>query len=94
MNTARGALIDHEALLAELTAGRLVAILDVTDPEPLPADSPLRSLPNVWLTPHIAGATGREVWRLADLALDEVERFAEGRPPRFAVVRSDLDRIA
>lgn len=94
INTARGALVDHEALLAELETGRLAAVLDVTEPEPLPADSPLRALPNVVLTPHIAGAMGRELWRLADLAVEEVERFAAGRPPRYPVTRDDLDRIA
>jgi phosphoglycerate dehydrogenase-like enzyme len=94
INTARGALVDPEALLAELVARRLAAVLDVTDPEPLPADSPLRTLPNVTLTPHIAGAMGRELWRLADLAVEEVERFAAGEAPRHPVRRGDLDRIA
>ena len=74
--------------------GRLAAVLDVTEPEPLPADSPLRRLPNVVLTPHIAGATGTELWRLADLAVEEIERYAAGRPPLHPVVRSDLERIA
>jgi len=69
-------------------------VLDVTEPEPLPADSPLRTLPNVALTPHVAGAMGRELWRLADLAVEEVERFAAGLPPRYPVTRADLDRIA
>jgi phosphoglycerate dehydrogenase-like enzyme len=94
VNTARPALIDQEALLAELASGRLAAVLDVTDPEPLPADSPFRVLPNVFLTPHIAGSMGREIWRMADLAVDEVERFARGEPPRHRVTRADLDRIA
>jgi len=94
INTARGALVDHDALLAELETGRLAAVLDVTEPEPLPAESPLRTLPNVALTPHVAGAMGRELWRLADLAVEEVERFAAGLPPRYPVTRADLDRIA
>ena len=94
INTARGRLIDHEALLAELASGRLAAVLDVTEPEPLPADSPFRVLPNVLLTPHVAGATGTELWRLADLAVEEVERYATGRPPLHPVVQADLDRIA
>lgn len=51
VNTARGALVDHDALIDELRAGRLSAILDVTDPEPLPADSPLLDLPNAFVTP-------------------------------------------
>jgi phosphoglycerate dehydrogenase-like enzyme len=94
INTARGRLVDHVALLAELRSGRLAAVLDVTEPEPLPADSPFRRLPNVVLTPHVAGATGTELWRLADLAVDEIERYAAGLPPRHPVVRADLDRIA
>src|SRR6185436_9888054 len=55
INTSRGSLIDEEALLPELISGRLYAVLDVTDPEVPPADSPLYTLPNVLLTPHIAG---------------------------------------
>ncbi len=94
VNTARGALVDPDALLAELSSGRLSAVLDVTEPEPLPADSPLRALPNVVLTPHVAGAMGNEMVRLGELAVEEVERFARGDAPRFPVVRADLDRIA
>jgi phosphoglycerate dehydrogenase-like enzyme len=94
VNTARGALIDAVALEAELASGRLAAVLDVTDPEPLPADSPLRGLPNVVLTPHVAGAVGSELTRLADLAVEEVERFARGQSARYPVVQADLDRIA
>ena len=75
-------------------SGRLQAILDVTEPEPLPADSPLRTLPNVVLTPHVAGATGAETERLADLAVEEVRRFAAGEPPLYPVRQADLDRIA
>ena len=94
VNTARGALVDTDALVAELRAGRLSAVLDVTEPEPLPEDHELRRLPNVVLTPHVAGAVGSELVRLADLAIDEVARFAAGEPPRYPVRRSDLDRIA
>ena len=94
VNTARGALIDPLALLAELSTGRIAAVLDVTEPEPLPADSPLRHLPNVVLTPHIAGAVGTEMVRLAELAVEEVERYRRGEPPRYPVHEADLDRIA
>lgn len=94
INTARGNLVDHDALLAELTSGRLGAVLDVTTPEPLPEDSPLRSLPNVVLTPHVAGAVGAELGRMADLVVTEVERFVAGEPPLHPVRREDLDRIA
>ena len=94
VNTARGALIDPVALTAELATGRLSAVLDVTEPEPLPDDSPLRSLPNVVLTPHIAGAVGTEMVRLAELAVGEVERYVRGEPAQYPVTRDVIDRIA
>ncbi|WP_200301786.1 hydroxyacid dehydrogenase [Streptomyces adelaidensis] len=80
INTARGALVDHDALTDELRAGRLSAILDVTDPEPLPADSPLLDLPNAFVTPHLAGSQGNEVARLGLAVTEEAERLATGRP--------------
>jgi phosphoglycerate dehydrogenase-like enzyme len=94
INTARGALIDQEALVAELVAGRIDAVIDVTEPEVLPPDSPLYDLPNVVLTPHVAGALGVEVRRLGDSALDELERYARGEPFAHPVTRADLARIA
>jgi phosphoglycerate dehydrogenase-like enzyme len=94
VNTARPALVDTAALEAELTSGRIEGILDVTDPEPLPAGHPLLGLPNVFVTPHVAGAVGNELPRLAALAVEEVERFARGEPPLHPVRESDLDRIA
>ncbi|MCZ1009328.1 hydroxyacid dehydrogenase [Streptomyces lydicus] len=80
INTARGSLVDGAALLPELVSGRLHAVLDVTEPELPPAGSPLYELPNVLLTPHVAGSLGTELHRLADHALDELERYAQGRP--------------
>ena len=94
LNTARPALVDTAALEAELTSGRIEGILDVTDPEPLPAGHPLLELPNVFVTPHIAGAVGNELPRLAELAVEEIERYARGAPPLHPVRESDLDRIA
>jgi phosphoglycerate dehydrogenase-like enzyme len=94
INTARGALIDTEALIDELRSGRIEAVLDVTDPEPLPADSPLFELPNVRLTPHIAGALGNEVPRLLQQAIGEIERLAAGQPLSHPVTAADLARIA
>jgi len=78
LNTARGSLVDHEALRAHARSGRIEAILDVTDPEPLEPDDELWSLPNVTLTPHIAGATGNELHRLGRDAVDEVARYIAG----------------
>jgi len=80
VNTARGSLVDHDALAAECGSGRLFAALDVTDPEPLPADSPLRSMPTVLLTPHLAGSLGTEVHRLTDRALDDLAAWCAGEP--------------
>lgn len=94
VNTARGGLIDEDALIAELSTGRISAVLDVTAVEPTPADSPLRALPNVFLTPHVAGAAGTEMVRLAELAVEEVERWVAGEPARYPVVAADMDRIA
>ncbi|MFH8369917.1 hydroxyacid dehydrogenase [Streptomyces sp. NPDC018031] len=94
VNTARGALVDTAALTRELESGRLSAVLDVTDPEPLPAGSPLYRLPNVLLTPHIAGALGNELRRLGLAVTEEVERLVAGEPLRHRVLPGDLDRIA
>ena len=94
LNTARGVLVDHQALRAELVSGRISAVLDVTDPEPLEPDDVLFELPNVQLTPHVAGSLGTELRRMTALAVEEVERFARGQPPRHAVHREDLERMA
>jgi phosphoglycerate dehydrogenase-like enzyme len=94
INTARGSLVDQDALVAELASGRIDAVIDVTEPEVLPPDSPLYDLPNVVLTPHIAGALGVEVRRLGDAAIDEIERYAAGEPFAHEVSAGDLERIA
>lgn len=80
INTARGALVDQDALVAELHTGRLRAVLDVTEPDVLAPEHPLFDLPNVFLTPHLAGSTGVELGRLGASAVSEVERFARGIP--------------
>lgn len=94
INTARGELVDQDALLAEVEAGRLNAVLDVTTPEPLPLNHPLRSLPNVVITPHLAGAQGDELYRLGDQAVEEVRRWVSGQPPLDPVRFEDLPVIA
>lgn len=80
INTARGGILDHEALVTECASGRLDAILDVTSPEPLPLDHPLLTLPNVAVTPHIAGSLGSETRRLSRHALDALAAFCAGEP--------------
>jgi phosphoglycerate dehydrogenase-like enzyme len=94
INTARGWLVDGEALAAELVAGRIDAVIDTTEPEVLPVDSPLYDLPNVFLTPHVAGALGTETQRLADHAVAEIERYARGEAFQFGVAREALPRLA
>ncbi|MFI7633284.1 hydroxyacid dehydrogenase [Nonomuraea sp. NPDC049400] len=94
INTARGSLVDTGALVAELKSGRLSAILDVTEPEPLPSDSPLFDLPNAFLTPHIAGSHGNELARMGAVVVDELERLAAGLPLAHPVNHDDLDRVA
>ena len=94
INTARGSLVDTDALTAEVVSGRLCAFIDTPDPEPLPPESPLYDLPNVVLTPHIAGSLGIEIARMGDLAVAEVERFVAGESPLHPVSRDDLERIA
>ena len=95
INTARGAVIDSAAL-ADVLAARpdLQAVLDVTDPEPLPEDSPLRTLPNVVVTPHIAGSLGAECHRMADWMIDELRRLVLGEPLRHGVDLRALDLAA
>ncbi|GAB2716376.1 hydroxyacid dehydrogenase [Streptomyces bullii] len=94
INTARGALVDHDALVDELRAGRLTAILDVTDPEPLPADSPLYDLPGAFVTPHLAGSQGNELARLGRTVAEEAERLAAGGRLAYAVEPAELERTA
>ncbi|MFF3500236.1 hydroxyacid dehydrogenase [Streptomyces sp. NPDC003247] len=94
INTARGALVDTDALTRELASGRIHAVLDVADPEPLPASSALYELPGVLLTPHIAGSIGGELERLTEHALAELARFAAGQPFARPVHHAQLARSA
>ncbi len=94
VNTARGALVDHDALVAELRTGRLTAILDVTDPEPLPADSPLYDLPGAFVTPHLAGSQGNELARLGLTVAEEAERLLTGGGLAYGVDLAALERAA
>jgi phosphoglycerate dehydrogenase-like enzyme len=80
VNAGRGAVVDTGALIEELQAGRLSAALDVTDPEPLPPESPLWKLPNVLLTPHIAGDSPAADERVYRLVGEQIRRHLEGRP--------------
>ncbi|MDN5725642.1 MAG: 2-hydroxyacid dehydrogenase [Propionibacteriales bacterium] len=78
VNVARGKLVDTEALLAETTSGRLRAALDVTDPEPLPADHPLWTAPGVTISPHVGGASTAFTPRTNKLIGDQLRRWVAG----------------
>lgn len=88
VNMARGGVVDTDALLAELTSGRLRAALDVTDPEPLPAGHPLWSAPNLLITPHLGGMTDATVPRFASLLRRQIARLAAGEEPVNVVART------
>lgn len=94
INTARGSLIDEDALVRELSRGRLFVCLDVTDPEPPRADHPLRTLPNVVLLPHIAGAVNNGKLRLGAFAVEEVRRFLSGERLEGEVNLAQLHQLA
>lgn len=94
INTARGALIDEDALIRELETGRIYACLDVTSPEPPAPDSPLRTLPNVFLTPHIAGCMQEGIARMGALAVREIRSYIAGDPLTQEITRKMLAYIA
>ena len=80
VNAGRGGTVDTDALLEALKTGRIRAALDVTDPEPLPADHPLWKEPNVLITPHIAGTVARWERRAYRFAGEQIRRYAAGQP--------------
>lgn len=95
INTARGALVNETDLAAVLRARPDVqAVLDVTDPEPPLPDSPLYELPNIFLTPHIAGSLGRECRRMGRAMVEEFERYLLQAPLHHMVTREELRRRA
>jgi phosphoglycerate dehydrogenase-like enzyme len=80
VNAARGPVVSTSALTAELASGRLNAAVDVTDPEPLPADHPLWTMPNFLLTPHVAGSVRGLLPRAYGLVGDQLRRYVAGEP--------------
>ncbi|WP_179229114.1 hydroxyacid dehydrogenase [Parenemella sanctibonifatiensis] len=94
INTARGALVDEQAMIAELQTGRFEAVLDVTWPEPPVADSPLWELSNVVLTPHIAGSIGTEVSLMGRAAVDDVVSFFRDGTMEREVPAARYDALA
>jgi phosphoglycerate dehydrogenase-like enzyme len=95
INTARGAVVRENELIAVLQQRQdLHAILDVTYPEPPEPGSPLYSLPNVVLTPHIAGSVGAECRRMGRLVVDELRRYLNGQPLEWVISRAQSERMA
>lgn len=95
LNTGRGAQVVEADLARALREDPTrLAILDVTDPEPPEADSPLMGLSNALLTPHIAGSSGDEVRRMAAYAVEELDRYLAGQPLRYAVTLPMLSTMA
>jgi phosphoglycerate dehydrogenase-like enzyme len=95
VNTARGAIVREPELVTVMRERPdLTALLDVTDPEPAPTDSPLRALPNVILTPHLAGARHRDIALVGRVVLDELDRFCAGQPLLFALDKARVARMA
>jgi phosphoglycerate dehydrogenase-like enzyme len=78
VNVARGAVVDTDALTAELKSGRITAAIDVVDPEPLPSDSPLWSAPGLLISPHVGGASSAMWPRAYRLVRDQLHRYADG----------------
>jgi phosphoglycerate dehydrogenase-like enzyme len=91
INTSRGDCIDENALIRELQKGRLFAFLDVSDPEPAQLDNPIRSLPNVVYTSHLAGGAS---YHIGDQAVSDIEAYANGNRPLMAVTRDMLRTMA
>jgi phosphoglycerate dehydrogenase-like enzyme len=85
VNAARGVVVNTDALLAELTSGRLRAALDVTDPEPLPPEHPLWTAPGLLLTPHVAGTVTGNQERAYAVAARQIAMFAAGDEPENLV---------
>lgn len=93
VNTARGPIVDHAALLDALRGGEIAgAALDVTEPEPLPADHPLMDAPNLIVVPHVASATHATRAAMADIAVDNLLAGLRGEPMPHCVNAESLSR--
>ena len=86
VNVARGAIVDTDALIAELKSGRITAALDVTDPEPLPSDHPLWQMRGVFIAPHVGGNTSIFESRARKLIQQQLQKLASGEPLANVIV--------
>lgn len=93
VNVARAALVDTDALVARLQKGDMYAALDVFDKEPLPKNSPLRKLPNAYLTPHRAGGIMASVERIIDWLATDLELFLDGKERRYPLTKKMLPAL-
>ncbi|MEM7534044.1 MAG: hydroxyacid dehydrogenase [Chloroflexota bacterium] len=94
VQTARAWVLDQEAMVAELQKNRFTAYIDVFNPEPLPADHPVRDLDNVFLSPHVSGHTNETRLRLVEEIVNDVARFFNEEPMRLAVSYERLKIMA
>ncbi|MFB0502899.1 MAG: hydroxyacid dehydrogenase [Candidatus Bathyarchaeia archaeon] len=94
VNTSRGKVIDQEALARQCETGRILVALDVTDPEPLPEDFPLRRLKNVMITPHVAGQGSYGMGKIGEMTLQALEDFFAGRKVENVVDFEKYDILA
>jgi phosphoglycerate dehydrogenase-like enzyme len=90
VNVSRGAIVDPDALIERARVGDIRVCLDVFDPEPIPAGSPIRDLPNVFLSPHIAGVTAACRPRFFSFMVDELERLLAGHDTLFDLTPGTL----
>ena len=90
VNVSRGVIVDSEALIERLRRNDMIASLDVFDPEPIPVDSPIRELPNVFITPHVAGVNARGGARFFRLMVDEMRRHFSGHETRYDLLPRTL----
>lgn len=89
VNAARGPIVKTDALVEALQSGRIRAVLDVTDPEPLPPEHPLWKCPNLLITPHVGGSSPEFARRSLKIAADELRRYMAGEPLRNVVQAAD-----
>ena len=96
INTGRGRTVNHDGMITVFRARPdLTALLDVTDPaEPLPRDAALWKLPNIHISSHISGSRRHEIGRVADLAIEEFERWQRDEPLRYSITLDTLERTA
>ncbi|MDE2818090.1 MAG: hydroxyacid dehydrogenase [Chloroflexota bacterium] len=94
INNARARAVNQDDMIAELATGRIRAVLDVFNPEPLTEDSPLRGMENVFLTPHMAGQSDDTRMRQGAAMVAELERFLNDEPLQYPITLESYDRMA